>query len=266
MESCKHNAYAVDFACYLAKLTGSRLTGTILEGSADGTGTLPALRKPTMIEKKGEKISSIDPVNKEICDFREACSNREVCAKVHRDRGIPIREILQESRFADLMVLDPDTSFRKIEHEFPGQFVRDVLAATECPVIISPYSFEGIDKVIFTYNGTESSVFAIKQFTYIIPAFKNKKAIVVSVLKYGEDTLFDQFKIKEWFSSHYQDVEFVLLRGDASDKLFNYLIDIKDAMVVLGAFSRGIISRFFKPSHASLLLRTLNLPFFIAHR
>jgi nucleotide-binding universal stress UspA family protein len=58
----------------------------------------------------------------------------------------------------------------------------------------------------------------------------------------------------------------VLLKGDPSDELFGYLLERKNAIVVLGAYGRGILSRFLKPSHASLLLRTINLPIFIAHR
>ena len=58
----------------------------------------------------------------------------------------------------------------------------------------------------------------------------------------------------------------MVLKGDASDELFGFLIDRKNAIVVLGAYGRGILSRFLKPSHASLVLRTINLPIFIAHR
>jgi nucleotide-binding universal stress UspA family protein len=83
----------------------------------------------------------------------------------------------------------------------------------------------------------------------------------------GDDAAIEeQYKMKEWLSAHYEDVEFVVLKGDASDELFGYLLDRKNAIVVLGAYGRGILSRFLKPSHARLLLRTINLPIFIAHR
>jgi hypothetical protein len=123
-----------------------------------------------------------------------------------------------------------------------------------------------MDEVIFAYDGSASSVFAIKQFTYLFPVFKNKKAVVVNVNKQERSAIDEQFKMKEWLSAHYQDVNFVILSGNASDELFGYLLEKKNAIVVLGAYGRGILSRFLKPSHASLLLRTINLPIFIAHR
>ncbi len=133
-------------------------------------------------------------------------------------------------------------------------------------MVVAPYHFDTLDKVIFAYNGTASSVYTIKQFTYLFPEFRTKKAIVVSVHKVGMDGIEEQFKMKEWFSAHYTDVDFVLLTGDASDELFGYLLEKKDAIVALGFDGRGVLSRFFKPSHAGLLMRTINLPFFIAHR
>ncbi|MDP4151433.1 MAG: hypothetical protein Q8927_05470 [Bacteroidota bacterium] len=267
MEGIRQNTYAIDFACYLAKLTGSRLTGVFLEGDPEGIG--PATITDDELEtvlKEGDTAALADPVLQQIRAFREACICREVPARVHRDRGVPLGEILVESRFSDLIILDPETSFRKSEREFPGEFIRDVLLAAECPVMVSPYAFDTLDRVIFAYNGTSSSVFAIKQFTYLFPVFHNKKAIVVNVHKTDNSTLEEQFKMKEWLSAHYQDVEFVNLTGNSSDELFGYLLEKKNAVVVLGAYGRGILSRFLKPSHASLLLRTINLPIFIAHR
>src|SRR5450432_890906 len=169
MEGFRQNTYAIDFACYLAKLTGSRLTGVFLEGNEDGTGPEIVHRGEELVRLEGpEPISYTlaqdtgkDPVLEHVHRFREACICREVPARIHRDRGVPLGDILKESRFSDLIVVDPETSFRRSEKEFPGQFIKDVLLAAECPVVVSPYAFESLDEVIFAYNGTSSSVFAI---------------------------------------------------------------------------------------------------------
>ena len=267
MDGYNQNTYAIDFACYLAKLTHSRLTGVFLEGDADDRGGQTIwVEAPHAVRALREGVIVEDPVSRHVHQFRESCLVRGVTAKVHRDRGVPVGEILLESRFSDLIVVDPETSFRKVEPAFPGRFIRDVLLAAECPVVVSPYQFESLDEVIFAYNGTSSSVFAMKQFAYLFPEFKSKRAIVVDVRKGEETAIEEQYKMKEWLLAHYQEVDFVLLKGDPSDELFGYLLERKNAIVVLGAYGRGILSRFLKPSHASLLLRTLNLPIFIAHR
>lgn len=178
---------------------------------------------------------------------------------VYRGGDVSWSEILHESRFSDVIVVDPEVSLKRVEREFPGKFFRDVLALAECPVVVSPYSFRQLDKVIFAYDGTASSVFAIKQFTYLFPGLKVKKAVVVSASENAYE------RLAGWFSYHYPDNGFELMAGDVADELFAYLIDKKDSLVVLGAYGQGVLSRFFKPSQAELLLKSVNLPLFIAH-
>ena len=264
MDGYRQNTYAIDFACYLAKLTRSRLTGVFLEGTPEGG--VPGIERMDEVPVPTDEDLEGDPVLQHVRRFREACLCREVPARIHRDRGVPVGDILLESRFADLIVVDPEMSFQNVDKSFPGRFFRDVLVAAECPVVVSPYRCDGLNEVIFAYNGSGSSVYAIKQFTYLFQEFRHKKAVVVNVRHGEEAAIEEQFKMKEWLSAHYEEVEFVMLKGDASDELFGYLLDRKDAIVVMGAYGRGILSRFLKPSHASLLLRTINLPIFIAHR
>ena len=71
--------------------------------------------------------------------------------------------------------------------------------------------------------------------------------------------------MKEWLNAHYKEVEFVILKGDATDEMFGYLIEKKNAIVVMGAYGRSLLSRFFQPSHARLVVKTVNLPVFITH-
>jgi hypothetical protein len=254
------NTNAIDFACYIAKLTHSKLTGLFLENILqDDITYVPGVSIPTCVDQPADSVSQ------NIRRFKESCICRETSNLIHRDRGIPLSEVLEESRFADLIIVDPVTSFSRTDRNVPSRFVKDVLLDSECPVLMAPYSFDGIDKVIFMYDGAASSVFAIKQFTYLFPALSDKKAIVVNVRNSDTSAIEQQFKMKEWLKAHYQEVEFVVLKGDPSDEIFGYLIEKKNAMVVMGAFGRPMLSRFFKPSHARLIVKTINLPVFIAH-
>jgi hypothetical protein len=198
--------------------------------------------------------------------FREACICRETVSRVHRDRGIPISEMLQESRYADLIVVDPETSFSQRAVAVPARFVLDMLLDAECPVVLTPASCGQVDEIVFAYNNTSASVFAIKQFTYLFPEYRDKKILVVNVRYDGKEAIEEAFKMKEWLGEHYDSVEFHLLKGQSTDELFGYLLGKKHAFVVMGAYGRGLLSRFFRPSHARLLVRTLNLPIFIAHQ
>lgn len=268
LDARNHNTKAIDFACYIGRLTRSRITGIFLENLLSEDPRLIQTTEGAVLAPGGSPAANkatSDGTEANIELFKEACGCREVVTLVHRDRGVPASEILSESRFADMIIIDPETSFSRAYEKVPGRFVKDVLQEAECPVLISPYSFESIDTIYFAYNGTKSSVFAIKQFTYLFPELRNHKVIVVNAHHNSETAIEEQFKMKEWLKSHYNEVEFEILHGDPADELFGYLLDKKNGIVVMGAYGRSMLSRFFKPSHAKLIVKTVNLPIFIAH-
>ena len=255
MNALNLNTNAIDFACYIARLTHSRLTGVFLEGLMEERPLVPA----------GDDGKAT--VESNIHRFREACLCRETLSLIHRDRGVPVREIIDESRFADLIIIDPETAFNRKDATIPGGFVKDVLRAAECPVFIAPYSFETVKEIVFAYDGSSSSVYAIKQFAHLFPELGKVPVIILSIRDDESLAIEEQFKIKEWLRAHFDNLHFEVRHGGGpSDQLFAQLIERKNAMVVIGAFGRSEISTFFRPSVAGLLVKTVNLPFFIAHQ
>lgn len=255
MDAMNLNMSVIDFGCYIAKLTHSRLTGIFLEG----------LKEERAVVVAGENGTAT--VESNIRRFREACLCRETLSLVHRDRGVPLSEVLAESRFADLIIVDPETVFNRRDVVVPGRFVKDVLRAAECPVLIAPYTTGGIDEIIYAYDGSPSAVFAIRQFAHLFPELRSTPVKIISIRDDEQPAIEEQFKMKEWLQAHFDNLHFEVRHGGGvSDQLFAYLIERKNAIVVMGAFGRNEVSNFFRPSHANLLVKTVNLPLFIAHQ
>lgn len=195
----------------------------------------------------------------------EGCISRETHYDILREGGVPSSELIEESRFADVMIVDAETSFNTPFEGIPTGFIKDVLKKAECPVIIAPENFETIDEIVFTYNGSSSSVFAIKQFTYLFPELKEKKVSIIQVNETGKWPDNDKNKFTEWLQNHYTDLHFEALIGETENGLFDYLFKRKNMFLVMGAYGRTSLSRFFKRSHADLLINTVTQPIFIAH-
>jgi hypothetical protein len=268
MDAVQINTQTIEFSCYLARLTCSRLIGVFLEDvlsePAFGAYQQVAQMQAGGVTDAQAASTKAEVTNANIQLFRQACQARGVLPNIHRDRGIPLDEVISESRFADLLIVDAETFSRK-KGPLPGKFVKDVLQQAECPVVIAPYTFHAIDEVIFAYNGSASSVWAIKQFTYLFPELKQKKAFIVDVKEKNDGAMEDQYKMKEWLRYHYSNVEVIILTGDPSDELFGHLIEKKNGIVVLGAYGRGWLSRLLQPSRAHIIVKTVNLPLFITH-
>ena len=248
---------SLEFACFLARLTKSKMTGIFLDNAA--------LEETAIGDNSGETSKS-GLIEKNIRWFNEKCIGEETKHDLHTDSGIPVEELIIESRYADLVIVDSETSFNQPYEGSPTRFVKDFLNHAECPVVVAPESFEGIDEIVITYNGSSSSVFAMKQFSYLFPQLSDKKVSIIQVSENGKWNEKEKEKLSEWLKTHYYHFEFISLKGEADTALFDNLWKRKNVFLVMGAFGRGSISQFFKKSRGELIIKAITQPIFIAHR
>ena len=257
----------LDFGCYLAELTKSRLIGMLLNNPV--IKLTPSESYKQWYLKNGVSTETEDVVmdiDQATLYFMEECRKRGIKSEVFSDKGSPFEEVIYESRFADLLVLAPDLSFAGDLHDLPSSFVRRVLSQSECPVVLAPDTFDRVEEIVFCYDGSESSLFAIKQFTYLFPQFKNLKTSVLEI----RDSDFSNkdeghTKTLSWLRAHYDKVDFKFLQGDVKDELLIYFLNRSDYFIVMGAFGRNMLSNLFRKSSSEILIKTIDLPLFIAH-
>lgn len=271
VDSIHPDRNALDFSCYLARLTKSAITGVFLEDLAVRQWVAPIsnyaneFAGATMGEPSDEYAAKLEQIEKNIFLFKEGCSNREICYKVHRDSGVPLQELIEETRFADLLVVAPTTSFIGRFESNTSSFIRNILRKSECPVIIAPESFGAIDEIVFSYTPSAASMFAIKHFTYLFPQLYDKKIRVIQVNGVGKWLETEKYKLKEWLNCYYADFLFEAIRGDMTIELFDYLLERKNALLIMGVFGRNFLSRFFPKNNSDLLIQTVAQPIFITH-
>lgn len=258
---------AIDFACYLARTTHSLLTGifireTVLELIPPIEADLP-YGKESALQKRDKEIKMDE--DQAMRYFLDECALKGVKAEALVDKGTPLEEVAFESRFADLLVISPKTSY-KGSGKTPTPFVKGVLERAECPVVISPHLFEKIEELVFCYDGSASSLFAMKQFTYLFPQYHSLKTIVLEIREsVTPETDEGHRRTVQWLKGHYEKVGIHNLNGTVKNELFTYFLKKKNQFIVMGAFGRSMFSQFFRPSSATTLVGTVDLPLFIAH-
>lgn len=269
INSAQVNVNTIDFACYIANLTRSKLTAIFLENleAVPAVTSFPGGIYAESVLQPGLPANTerSNQWEQNVRVFESVCKNRGVTSCIHRDIGVPTEEVVFESRFADMLIVDAEMSFRDKPEGLPTPFVKEVLAKSECPVVIAPYSFYGIDEIVFAYDGSASSVFAMKQFSYLLPQLSDKIVTILQVRENGDPPSIDNHKVRELLQMHYGGIGFEFLHGKASDELFGRLISRKNVFLVMGAFGRSMLSSFFRHSTAELLIKTVNVPVFIAH-
>ena len=262
---------ALDFACYLSGMARSRLTGYFFEDNSyeDDPAMKSAWGFPyveTIVAgDTQEGIAQRAKTESNMQAFIKACEEKGLLATACRCKPSQIDEIVADSNFADVLIIDAAASYDSGQEEPPSHLVKEILASAHCPVIIAPVLHKDIEEIVFCYDGSPSSLFAMKQFVYLFPDQDSTRATVVQVNKTEDIPELEKKRIMQWLSRHFNYADFIVLKGDGENELLNYLRKKKHAMVVMGAYGRSMLSRFFRQSHADLLIKTLAYPLFITH-
>lgn len=260
----KWNKDAVDFGCYLAKLSKSRVTGVFLRHPGEDNFAGTAIEENNH-DRSGKLTTSPHPETLSAKRFREACICRETPYSIQEGHMATKEKLIEETKFADFMIIDPSLSLKNKIELSPTAMVKDIVQQAHCPVLLVPGSFNEISEVIFTYDGSRSSVYAIKQFTYLFPQFINNKITVLEVNPEGTKEIVEEQKLMEWMNAHHSNVKYVVPSGNPADKLIKYLLPRHNAIVVMGAYGRSFFSRIFKTSTAGSVAANVISPVFIAH-
>jgi hypothetical protein len=247
-------ASAVDFGCYIANLTRSPLTGVFLEKKNKVAEILIAAGEEEYESTNAENAVSNTNL------FCNRCLRNDARHSVHYVYGNPLTETIKESLYADVILADGNTSFNE-DDGWPSQFIKDLLEDAKCPVIITPFDFDEINEVVFAYDGTDSSIFAMKQFIYLFPELNDIKITLLQVLK-DDDDITEKKRLREFLMMYFDAVHYDTLYGDAEAELFKRFLAQRNKMLVMGAYGR---KKFLGHSTADILLKTLNIPIFIAH-
>jgi hypothetical protein len=259
---------ALDFACYLISVTGSKLTGLFLHEELandppdDNGWHLCHNVKDNLLLPKMMEVNIED--NKR--DFKRFCENHNLRWSPDIRDGENINDAIIESRFSDLLIVSADLSFSRGAESIPTNTVSTILKNSECPVIIAPLSFSTIREIVFCYDGSESSVFAIKEFTHLFPQFEDTRITFLEVNQDFSSEVNHKEMITNYLKMHYSVIGYQVLKGLPENELFSYFLNKKDVFIVMGAFGKKFIPSIFIRSTANLLLRTTSLPVFISHK
>ncbi|ATL48737.1 hypothetical protein COR50_17075 [Chitinophaga caeni] len=216
-----------------------------------------------MIQKK---MSQQQEAYIEKCkEFIDACNRKNYKVTLQEVHEWSTETIVYESMFADLLLVNYYTTQVPLHEKGISGFIEDVLINASCPVIITPDEYKPIDEIVFTYNGTKSSMFAIKRWTQI---FQNLDEIPIRVIYVEENNSKEvpgKSFLDKYLSVHFKNVSYMKLEGEPSNAIYSFLAHKVNCMVTFGAFGRSRLSRFFRKSQSEKVIKMLNIPIFVTH-
>lgn len=199
--------------------------------------------------------------------FQTACGKANIHFFVHWGKSIAIQKLKHESMFADLIIINEHEKFTRYNEPSPTRFMKDLLGDVQCPVLVVPKAFKTVDTIVLLYDGRPSALYAVKMFSYLFGNFQDLPVEVYTINEGMENLrLPDNKLIREFIKRHFPKATYRITKGNAEEQITGYLKNHQEnELVVLGAYRRGELSRWFKTSMADILMKELDTPLFIAH-
>ncbi len=206
-----------------------------------------------------------ETVERNINLFIELCQKNNIKHKTHKDLyDTAVSLLSMESRFADMMIIGSEVFYTN-GSAGPFEYLKETLHHAECPVMIVPEKFKQPSQVILAYDGSQSSVYAIKQFAYLFPELCKLNTKLVYFGDEKQDVPRRDL-IEELASAHFEKFSITKISGEDKNGFDGWLSEHWDPVLVSGSFNRSGISELFKRSFVIETIRQHKTSVFIAHQ
>src|SRR5215213_7726270 len=170
-ESTRFATSSLNFAVWLNSLQPVLITGVFLpqtdmasiwsRAGGEGTGNnfIP------LIEEVDAEV-----IQRNIETFSKLCRKNEIEFSIHKDvMDFALPQLKMETRFADLLLIESETFYGNVEPDGRTSYLHEAISQSECPIVVIPEKTVVPRSLVLAYDGSRSSVYAIKQFAYLFP-------------------------------------------------------------------------------------------------
>lgn len=201
---------------------------------------------------------------KDIEQFEGFCKINNIKYCIHEDFFDSVTDSLKkESNYADLLILNSQQFYN--ENANTDTYLNKVLHESACPVVVLPENVSFPDNLTFAFDGSEDSLYAIKQFVYLFPSLT---ALPVEITYIHEDSqrgLPDEALMKEWANQHFSDFKFLRLEINPKKYFGTWISEKKGTLLVCGSFARSSFSNIVNRSFVRDVIERREIPIFVAH-
>lgn len=255
--------HVIQKAIEIAKESGSHLEAVFLNDISALNFGYPFLNDLYLTRERLSTESRLEETIKlmkaEAQAFKDKCNQFNIPCKIEIDQTVSIPHLIELSSFSDLIIADSRAD--SDEYNF-----KDILSDSHCPVLLVPWDTEPAEKIFLAYDGTNTSMYAIKMFSYIFPELRSLPVQFFHIATGDMAEIPHLSAIKDWISTHFSTVNYELLSGNTRKGLVEHVKqDSGKIIIVMGAYSRSSVSRLFLKSMIEPVINETNASLFITH-
>ena len=268
LDGSKYSQAAVEYAAQIAVEHDASLTGVgviDLPGILRASGPAPigAMRSDELTEQHHVKEAR-GIVAQILKDFEGTCREKDIRYSIHSETGTPFREIIEESKFHDFIILGQKTFFRHGVGRERGTTLHRILHNGLTAVFAVPDSVREIKKVLVAYDNSVQATKAIQMF--LLLHIWNQCDI--TLLNVNSDAarakrLLD--RLGEYVGRYGIQPAKVHSRGRPDKAILSYIREHEIDLLVMGAYGKRTASEFVFGSATKSLIDHADIPLFIYH-
>lgn len=257
---------AFNFALHLHELRPALFTGVFTPSKEYEHQAIYNTGPETLVYNTIPDVAEEKMMQENVEQFKSLSEKNGIPYRVHENtEGSILDHIRLETRYSDILILSAELYYANLGKKASHRYMRDAIHHAECPVLVLPELCPFPKSVVLAYDGSASSVFAIKQFAHLFPDLAQSETILVFSSE-RTSSLPDFDYIKEYAANHYTSLSFLKLDLDPTQYFNTWINETGPAILISGAYSRTRVSELFKKSFVSEMIKEHKLPVFISHK
>ena len=187
--------------------------------------------------------------------------------QVYYTNKFSITNLIRIASYSDLLLCGFETYAENQEKPDSGNAIREIVKDVRSPVILIPRDYKKAKNAILSFDGKPASLHAIKQFCYTMPQWTDDNPVTVLHIDTEEHdiTSCEEKILVEYLKNHCKDIAFHKVSGQPVDMLAYTLELSPQSILVMGAFTRSMLSMVLRSSTAHELIKQRKSPLFVSN-
>lgn len=146
--------------------------------------------------------------------------------------------IINENETLLSQVLQQDASINLVIAESPlaanAPGIPNQLASAKCPVYLISADSDKIENIILSYDGSFSSINAIKEYAKLFPETLSLPTHFVHIDSDDNDEFVRQKNIESWLPQPFNNAQYKLMKDGMGTEFLKFIASIPDCLAVVG--------------------------------
>lgn len=257
----------VNFATRFATSSNSFISGIFLHDLSYYYVNTGFSLDPVPYEIPVDMIQDIDAevqdrIDENIRRFKDICNAAGVKYIVHLDRGLATQEIVEESRYADMILLSYTDITAAARHPQTSNIMESILRQSCCPLFVTPYIMPEVKELVYMHTEQAESAQAIKLFTYLMQEHFAALPVHITSIQTTSADAQTENRMLEYIKVHYADASLTPYQGTFESYVSELRLR-KDILLITAVPHRSFFARILHLSAAPEWLQHIAFPVFL---